>query len=125
MKEHKWPSLQSVFSIERSVEVRGHFSREISYYISSKDIPAKQLMELVREYWKIESMHRLLDVTFLEDDSRFLYENANRTMNTLRKFALAVHKNFLAASHMKSFVKAHMLSVLLNPDALLALLRFL
>lgn len=102
LREHKWPGLQSVFSIERSVEVRGHFSRETSYYISSRDVPAKQLMELAREHWKIESMHWLLDVTFSEDDSRFLCENANRTMNTLRKFALAVHKNFLTANHVKS-----------------------
>lgn len=82
-------------------------------------------MELAREHWKIESMHWLLDVTFSEDDSRFLCENANRTMNTLRKFALAVHKNFLAANHVKSSIKAHMISALLNPDTLLALLWFL
>lgn len=82
-------------------------------------------MELAREHWKIESMHWLLDVTFPEGDSRFLYENANRAMNALRKFALAVHKNFFAANHLKSSVKAHMLSVLLNPDALLSILRFL
>lgn len=125
LKEHDWPGLRSVFSIERSVEVRGHFSRETSYYISSRDVSAKKLMELTREHWKIESMHWLLDVTFSEDDSRFLCENANRTMNTLRKFALAVHKNFLAANHLKSSIKAHMLSLLLNPDALLAVLRFL
>jgi len=125
LEEHKWPGLRSVFSIERSVEVRGHFSRETSYYISSRDVPARQLMELAREHWKIESMHWLLDVTFSEDDSRLLCENANRTMNALRKFALAVHKNFLAAHHLKSSIKAHMLSVLLNPDSLLAILRFL
>jgi len=125
LKEHNWPGLQSVFSIERSVEVRGHFSRETSYYISSRDASAEKLMELAREHWKVESMHWLLDVTFSEDDSRLLCENANRTMNALRKFALAVHKNFLATYHLKSSIKAHMLSLLLNPDALMAVLHFL
>ena len=57
LKEHKWPGLQSVFSIERIVEARGRHSREISYYISSRDACAKQLMLLAREHWKIESMH--------------------------------------------------------------------
>lgn len=125
LEGHHWPGLQSVFSIERSVEVRGHSSMETSFYISSRDVCAERLMELAREHWKIESMHWLLDVTFSEDNTRFLCENANRSMNTLRKFALAVHKNFLAVNHMKSSIKAHMLSVLLNPHALLDLLHFL
>ena len=125
LKEHKWPGLQSVFSIERIVETRGHLSQETSYYISSRDVSAKQLMELAREHWKIESMHWLLDVTFSEDDCHFLSDNAHKSMNALRKFALAVHKNFLAAHHKKSSIKANMLSALLNSDLLLDLLHFL
>ena len=82
-------------------------------------------MALAREHWKIESMHWLLDVTFSEEKSRLLCENANRTMNALRKFALAVHKNFLMIHHSKTSIKAHMLSTLLNSDRLLELLRFL
>lgn len=125
LNEHKWPGLQAVFSIERCVEVRGHSSRESSFYISSLDSSPERLMSLAREHWKIESMHWLLDVTFSEDDCRFLSENAHKTMNALRKFALSVHKNFLAASHKKSSVKANMLSALLNPDLLRSILRFL
>ncbi len=125
LKEHKWPGLQSVFSIERMVETRGHLSRETSYYISSRDASAKQLMQLAREHWKIESMHWILDVTFSEDDCRFLNENAHKSMNALRKFALAVHKNFLAAYHKKSSIKASMLSALLDSNLLLDLLHFL
>ena len=107
LKEHKWPGLQSVFAIERIVETRGHLTQETSYYISSRDTSAKQLMELAREHWKIESMHWLLNVTFSEDDCHFLSENAHKSMNALRKFALAVHKNFLAAHHKKSSIKAN------------------
>lgn len=125
LKEHEWPGLRSVFSIERIVETRGHHSRETSYYISSRDIPAKHLMELAREHWKIESMHWILDVTFSEDDCRFLSENAHKTMNALRKFALAVHKSYLAAHHKKSSIKASMLSALLDSTVLLSILRFL
>ena len=125
LDEHKWPGLQSVFCIERYTQVRGHTSKEISYYISSLDDSPERLMALAREHWKIESMHWLLDVTFSEDKSRLLCENANRTMNALRKFALAVHKNFLMIHHSKTSIKAHMLSTLLNSDRLLELLRFL
>ena len=125
LKEHNWPGLQSVFSIERIVEARGHSSRETSFYISSCSSSPEQLMTLSREHWKIESMHWLLDVTFSEDDCRFLSENAHRTMNALRKFALAVHKNFLAFHHKKASIKANMLSALLDSSLLLELLHFL
>ena len=125
LKEHNCPGLQSIFSIERSIEVRGHFSRETSYYISSRDASAKKLMELAREHWRVEYIHWLLDITFSEDDSRLLCENANRTMNPLRKFALAVHKNFLDTFHLKSSIKANVLSVLLSLEALITILRFL
>lgn len=125
LEDHKWPGLRSVFSIERVTEVRGRSTRQTGFYISSLDISAAQLMVLAREHWKIESFHWLLDVTFSEDSCRFLSENAHITMNSLRKFALAVHKNFLAANHKKSSLKASMLSALLNPDALRHILRFL
>ena len=125
LKEHKWPGLQSVFSIERIVETRGRSSRETSFYISSCDTSPQHLMSLAREHWKIESMHWLLDVTFSEDDCRFLSENAHRTMNALRKFALALHRNFLAAYHKKASIKSHMLSALLDSDLLISILHFL
>ena len=70
-------------------------------------------------------MHWLLDVTVSEDDCRLLSENTHRTMNALHKFALALHKNFLAVYHKKSFIKAHMPSVLLDSDLLLSILHFL
>lgn len=85
----------------------------------------KSLMELAREHWKVESMHWLLDATFSEGDGRFLSENAHSTMNALRKFALAFHKNFLVTHLKKSSVKAPMLSALLDSNLLLSLLRFL
>ena len=125
LKEHKWPGLQSVFSITRVVETRGRHSQETSYYISSRSACPKQLMEFAREHWKIESMHWVLDVTFSEDDCRFLTENAHRSMNALRKFALAVHKNFLDAHHKSSSIKAHMLSAILDEVIFLSILRFL
>lgn len=126
LAEHKWPGLCTVFSIERITDVRGVCSREISYYISSRDDSAEHLMELAREHWKIESMHWILDVTFSEDDCRFLSENAHKTLNALRKFALAVHKNYLASLHKKNTsLKTNMLSTLLNQNLLIELLHFL
>ena len=57
---HKWPGLRSVFAVERIVDVRGMLSKETSYYISSSDVSARELLGAVREHWKIESLHWLL-----------------------------------------------------------------
>ena len=78
--------MRSVFAVERIVDVHGTRSKEASYYISSSDASAGELPEAVCEHWKIESMHWLPDVTFSEDESRFLSENAHTVMNALRKF---------------------------------------
>ena len=111
--------------MERVTETPGHCTRQTGFYISSLDVSAKQLMHFAREHWKIESFHWLLDVTFSEDSCRYLSVNAHLTMNSLRKFALAVHRSFLAANSKKSSLKASMLSALLNPDFLLDILHFL
>lgn len=121
----KWPGLKSVFSIERIVDVRGHMSKETNYYISSLDASPQRLMEIAREHWKIESMHWLLDVTFSEDNCRFLEENAHKTLNSLRKYALVVHKQFLAKSGKKTTIKASMLACLINRNLILQMLECL
>ena len=125
LSEQKWPGLQSIFAIERIVENHGHCNEETSYYISSRDASPRQLMEFAREHWEIESMHWMLDVTFSEDSCHFLSENAHKTLNSLRKFALAVHKQFLSACHINSSLKSSMLSALLRPDYFRNILLFL
>lgn len=123
--EQQRPGLKSVFSIGRGVETCGHHSWETSHSISSRNACPKQLIELAQEHWKVEPMQWILDVTFSEDDCCFLTENAHKSMNTLRKFALAVHKDCRAHLHNKSSMKAHMLSALLASHLFLSTLHFL
>jgi len=125
LSRHDWPGLRCAFSVERIVDKRGEVSRETSYYISSLDEEPKQLMKFAREHWKIESLHWMLDVTFSEDDRHFLSESAHKTLNAMRKYALAVHKNFLLATNKHSSVKSNMLSCLLERNHFLRLLEFL
>lgn len=122
---HNWPGLKSVFAIERSVDDRGKTSKEISYYLSSRNESAEILMKIVREHWKIESLHWMLDVTFSEDDRRFQSENAHKTLNIMRKYALAVHKRFFALSNKKTPIKSSMLTCLLDFGKLFSLLEIL
>ena len=120
-----WSGLCCIGAIHTEFEEKGKKTSEWHYYISSRKLTALELLHHARMEWAVETMHWLLDVTFSEDDCRFLSENAHKSMIVLRKFALAVHKNFLALHHKKSSIKAHMLSTLLDPNLLLAFLRFL
>lgn len=121
----EWSGLKCVFSIERMVETGQKRTHKIEYYISSLDASAERLMEIAREHWKIESMHWMLDVTFSEDQCRFSSENAQKTLNAMRKCALALHKNFLLNAHKRSSLKSSMLSALINHSYFCNLLDFL
>jgi len=117
-ERHDWPGLCSVVCVKRTTEHGGNIQQETSYYISSLDDTPRNLMDLVREHWKIEAMHWMLDVTFSEDIRHFLSENTHKTLNAMRKFALAAHKQFLSNQKKKISIKSNMLRCLLNPLAL-------
>jgi predicted transposase YbfD/YdcC len=62
-----WTGLKAVFAVRRTVVSKGKTTDEICYYITSADVSAEELLRIVREHWKIESMHWILDVVFSED----------------------------------------------------------
>jgi len=94
-------------------------TEKISYYISSQDVSAKELLFLSRVHWKIESMHWMLDVVLSEDKCRFWNENAHITLNILCKYALLLQKQFISALPKKASVKKNMLNCLINDKFLL------
>ncbi len=66
----------------------------------------------------------MLDVVFSEDDCSYSSENANITLNSFRKLALLLHKQYLASSPKakKISVKRNMFNCLLNDHTLLQLI---
>ncbi len=121
----EWEGLANVFAIERVVKEGEKESKEISYYITSLEERAERLMEIAREHWKIESMHWMLDVTFNEDGSQIRSENGQKTLNAMRKLAIAVHKNYLKDTGKKTSIKGSMLSCLMSPSSLCKILDIL
>ena len=120
-----WPGLKTVFMIRR-ISVSKHKSTdEVSYYISSLDVSAEELLSISREHWKIESMHWLLDVAFSEDECKLLSENGHKTLNSLRKLALLLHRHFIESLPKKCSIKRSLLNCLLDEDALVLLLESL
>ena len=114
----EWAGLSSIFAVKRITTTNRGTSDETGYYITSKDTDAKELLHICREHWKIESMHWLLDVTFSEDECSIISENGQKTLNSLRKLALLLHKRYLAKQPKKCSIKSNLLKCLMNSQLL-------
>jgi len=118
----EWTGLKSVFAVKRTTITKEKTTEETNYYITSLNEEPQKLLVIVREHWKIESMHWMLDVVFSEDECRILSKNGQKTLNIFRKFALLLHKQYMLNNDIKSSVKSHMFRCLLDDDLLLAIL---
>jgi predicted transposase YbfD/YdcC len=116
-----WMGIKSIFAVRRIVASKNGTTDETSYYISSLDSSPDILLKTVRDHWKIESMHWLLDVVFSEDDHVNSSVNAHKTLNILRKFALLLHKTYIQEHNLKISLKNSMLDCLMDDDLILRL----
>lgn len=121
LSEHKWPGLKTIFSVRRIFTSKAGTTDETSYYITSLDTTASELLHISRAHWKIESMHWMLDEDFSEDECRLLSDNGQKTLNAFRKLALLIHRNFMAQQPKKQSIKSNLLRCLLSEQALLEL----
>lgn len=94
-----WKGLKSIGMVRRTVIYKGKETVEISYYISSLEMPEEGECELfakaVRKHWGVESYHWMLDVLFKEDDSLVRKNNGAENLSMLRKIALNILKKEL------------------------------
>jgi predicted transposase YbfD/YdcC len=68
-------------------------STEDRYFISSSQLPARQLLKAVRGHWGIENgLHWVLDIAFRKDESRVRKDFAPETLAILRHIALNLLK---------------------------------
>ena len=120
-----WAGLSAVFAVRRTVTSKGKTTDEICYYITSANVTTEELLKIVREHWKIESLHWILDVVFSEDKCAMVSENGHKTLNILRKLAILLHKQYIASLTKKPTIKASLLKCLMNDDYLLNVLASL
>mgnify|MGYP001110737529 CR=1 FL=1 len=90
-----WQGLDKIFAIEREVIKKGKITKERSYYLSSINANARELMGYVRKHWQIESFHWILDVNYGEDASRVSNRNSQICLNIIRKSALGILKTYI------------------------------
>ena len=119
----EWVGIRSIFSVERTVVTKDKSTDETSYYITSLDVTPDRLMKIVREHWKIEAMHWLLDVVLGEDDCRILSDNGLKNMNIFKKLSVFFHKKIPLVADGKRTIKSSMFNALLNDDYLLQILN--
>lgn len=113
----EWKGLKKIFAVVREVEKEEKTTKEISFYLSSKNATAEDLLRYTRNHWQIESMHYILDVTYDEDRCKMLTQKAQENMNIFRKMGVSVHKKYLKDK--KQTVKSNMFNCLLNDNLLL------
>lgn len=90
----RWPHLRAIGLAISDVIRDGQNQVAMRYYIMSKQLSAKRFGEAVRSHWSIENrLHRQLDVSFGEDQSRIRGGHAAENYSILRRTALSLLKN--------------------------------
>ncbi|WP_460054392.1 ISAs1 family transposase, partial [Pseudolactococcus yaeyamensis] len=120
-----WDGLKCVFAVKRTVESKHKTTQEMSYYISSLEATPEKLLMIVREHWKIESLHWVLDVVFSEDECQVISENAQKVLNVFRKLAILAHRTYLKQVNKRGSVKQNLLQCLVNEKILTDVIKSL
>ena len=96
----EWPGLRTVVKVvsrqetgDRGQGTGDRTTVQARYYISSLDVSAKRLLEVMRAHCSIEnSLHWSIDVTFREDQSRVRKDHGPQNLATLRQISHNLQK---------------------------------
>ena len=124
--ESQWPELKSmgiVVSIRQTdIEAATEDDLAIRFYISSKALDARTLLESTRSHWLVESMHWSLDTAFREDNSRIRIDERAESFARIRQMSLNLLKN---EKSFKASVKRKRMKCAMNESYLLVVLASL
>jgi len=90
---HRFPGIAAVGRITSRRRLRGQRADLplVRYYILSKYMSPKRLLQVTRSHWGIENqLHWVLDVHFAEDRNRARKDNAPENLALVRKIALNI-----------------------------------
>lgn len=89
----RWAGLAAVIMVKSRRKIAGKEGTECRLYITNSSRSAKDLARIIRGHWTIEnSQHYVLDVTFLEDQSRKRKDNSAINFAAIRRAALSLLK---------------------------------
>lgn len=123
-----WPGLAQVFRVETLVWHHGFQTRHIRYgftSLSSQRAGPERILEVLKEYWGIESgLHYRRDVTLLEDETRLTVGHSGHVMAILNDLVIGIclsqQKNVASARRLFDARPKSALDLLLsaNPKSL-------
>ncbi len=93
----EWMGLKSVGFAKRTYKnSQGKTVSDIRFYISNLNAELIDIISTaIRSEWSIENnLHYFLDMVFKEDSSTAFIQNTQKNLNIIRKFALALLKNY-------------------------------
>jgi predicted transposase YbfD/YdcC len=106
--DHRFPGVKAAARITSRRRLQGKHADQplVRYFLLSKYIPAKRLLEIARSHWSIENqLHWILDVVFDEDHCRVRTGNAAENLAILRRLAINVAKCHPAQTSMRQKIK--------------------
>lgn len=90
---HPLVDLRAVARVEAWRTVDGKTTHKVRHYALSQIMAPKDLMDTVRQHWRIENnLHWALDMRFREDDARNRKDNGPANLAALRRLALNIHR---------------------------------
>ena len=92
---YDWPELKSMgimVNIRQESEYAQESEMSIRFYISSRNLTAKDLHDATRAHWLVESMHWQLDVAFREDACRIRVDDRAEGFARIRQVCLNLLK---------------------------------
>jgi predicted transposase YbfD/YdcC len=90
---HRFPGTAAIGRITSRRRLRGQHADKplVRYYVLSKYMSPKRLLQVTRSHWGIENrLHWVLDVHFSEDRNRTRKDHAPENLALLRKLALNI-----------------------------------
>ena len=89
-----WKKIKKIIKIVRTTKRGEKVSEETAYFISSSDGDAEYFNRGIRLHWAIEnSLHYVKDVTFKEDASRIISNNAPENNSIIRNISINIFRD--------------------------------
>jgi predicted transposase YbfD/YdcC len=90
---HPLVDLRAVARVEAWRTIDGKTTHKVRHYALSRVMAPDELMETVRNHWRIENnLHWTLDMRFSEDNARNRKDNGPANLAALRRLALNIHR---------------------------------
>jgi predicted transposase YbfD/YdcC len=102
--QHNFPGIIAVARVTSRRQLHGKPADKplVRYFLLSKYLTAKRLLQVARSHWSIENqLHWVLDVVFDEDANRARKDNAPENLAVLRSLAL----NIIRSNHDRASIR--------------------